>query len=457
MAELAGGRRARDEVGPCDRGRRRGSTSDGDGSDAGSAGAPHAASRSDQRAGDRRDGPGRHRHPSSVRVASSGSSTPASSAHSLQVLLELRVARLRVAGCRGRGPPGRAGSRGRRRTRGRTRSTRGRACTAPGRGTPASRSSVSGCPPSCGSRHLLPLRAGALGRLHLVLRRRPWPSTVRCPSTGSGTSTPWSRMQRANWSSASSRVERRAADDEALGVAAPVAPGRAVVGGSAEQAARRAGRPGRRARRAPRRRRWSDGGHGGAPRVRTDQMRLSPPRRPFGQRWLRDPDRAARLRWLNTAGPMLRGRPGSRRRCTCGCSWPRTRTSWPTPSRAGCAAPGTRRTSPSTAGPRWSSPGVNRYDVVLLDRDLPGGARRRRVPRARRGGHPRADPHADRGRRPGSEGRRLRARRRRLPRQAVRVRRAARAGPGARPSHRPRRSRRCWPRATCASTSPAAR
>ena len=81
---------------------------------------------------------------------------------------------------------------------------------------------------------------------------------------------------------------------------------------------------------------------------------------------------------------------------------------------------------------------VNDYDVVVLDRDLPGAPRRRRVPRrcAARSAtagcscsppRRRLDDRVDG----------LRARRRRLPAQAVRLRRAGGAGAGAGPPGRP--------------------
>ena len=83
------------------------------------------------------------------------------------------------------------------------------------------------------------------------------------------------------------------------------------------------------------------------------------------------------------------------------------------------------------------------YDVVVLDRDLPRAARRRRLPHARRraAGDQGADAH--RGaldRRP--RGRPL-ARRRRLPAQAVPLRRAGRARCARSPAARARRARRC--------------
>ena len=101
-------------------------------------------------------------------------------------------------------------------------------------------------------------------------------------------------------------------------------------------------------------------------------------------------------------------------------------------------------TSPTTAQRALRTRRVTGYDVVVLDRDLPGDARRRRVPR---GSSPTAPTTrvlmltaAGDARRPG---RRAVARRRRLPGQAVRVRRAGRPGAGARPARRARRARRC--------------
>ena len=97
---------------------------------------------------------------------------------------------------------------------------------------------------------------------------------------------------------------------------------------------------------------------------------------------------------------------------------------------------------------------VTRYDVVVLDRDLPG-VHGDEVCR-RLGGRAVAepDPDADRGQHGQGAGRRPRPGRRRLPAQAVRLRRAGRAGPRPRP---PQPARRCPARsepATSRSTRP---
>ena len=76
---------------------------------------------------------------------------------------------------------------------------------------------------------------------------------------------------------------------------------------------------------------------------------------------------------------------------------------------------------------------VTRYDVVVLDRDLPGvhGDEVCRRIVAERSGQP--GPDADRGQHRQGAGRRPRTGCRRLPAQAVRLRRAGRPGPRAGP------------------------
>ena len=61
----------------------------------------------------------------------------------------------------------------------------------------------------------------------------------------------------------------------------------------------------------------------------------------------------------------LRGRP-------CGYWWPRTSGCSPTRSPRGCAGRPSPWTSPTTATAALERLGVNDYDVLVLDRDLPG-------------------------------------------------------------------------------------
>ena len=116
---------------------------------------------------------------------------------------------------------------------------------------------------------------------------------------------------------------------------------------------------------------------------------------------------------------------------------------------------GWRSTSRTTATRGHEMAFVTRYDVVVLDRDLPGRARR---PDLRRPGRlRRADPgaDADRQRHRRRPGRGAAARRRRLPAQAVRLRRAGGPGAGAGPAGHPGRAAGARPSATWCSTRPA--
>ena len=79
---------------------------------------------------------------------------------------------------------------------------------------------------------------------------------------------------------------------------------------------------------------------------------------------------------------------------------------------------------------------AHEYDAIVLDVMLPGIERLRDVPAAARGGDLVAGADADRARLGRGPRRRARHRRRRLPRQAVRVRRAARPPARARPARR---------------------
>ena len=94
---------------------------------------------------------------------------------------------------------------------------------------------------------------------------------------------------------------------------------------------------------------------------------------------------------------------------------------------------------------------ITRYDVVVLDRDLPGVPRRRGVPADRGGGLGQPSADADRGQHGQGPGRRPRTGRRRLPAEAVRLLRARR--PGA----RPRASRHAGDAADARSWRPDAR
>ena len=97
----------------------------------------------------------------------------------------------------------------------------------------------------------------------------------------------------------------------------------------------------------------------------------------------------------------------------------------------------------------------SRYDVVVLDRDLPGVHGDEVCRRLVAGSARRAGADADRGRHGRRPGRRARPGRRRLPAQAVRLRRAGGPGPGARAGGPARRCRRCSSAATCARPGPA--
>ena len=111
----------------------------------------------------------------------------------------------------------------------------------------------------------------------------------------------------------------------------------------------------------------------------------------------------------------------------------------------------------------------NDYDLMVLDIMLPGPERPRPVRRAARGRRLDADPHAHRAQRPRGRREGPRPRCRRLPRQAVLLRRAARPAPrpaaprrgrrptvldGRRPEPRPRPSRRTTRRDTTVELTP---
>ena len=165
---------------------------------------------------------------------------------------------------------------------------------------------------------------------------------------------------------------------------------------------------------------------------------------------------ARRGGWLSRVltGPLTRAcdgmRASGRSENTCGCCGGR---------RAAAGRHGRRRPAPArdggrrlstTATARWSGSAVNRYDVAVLDRDMPGGpATRCAAGSSAPARHPGADAH--RRRRHPRPGRGARPRRRRLPDQAVRLRRARRPRPGARPGARAPACRRsstttawCW-------------
>ena len=99
---------------------------------------------------------------------------------------------------------------------------------------------------------------------------------------------------------------------------------------------------------------------------------------------------------------------------------------------------------------------VVRYDVLVLDRDLPGRARRRRVPHGARRAPGDRDPDAHRRRRARGRGRGPVAGRRRLPGQAVSLRRAGRAHPCAGAAHRAEPAAGAAATATSSSTRRAA-
>ena len=107
-------------------------------------------------------------------------------------------------------------------------------------------------------------------------------------------------------------------------------------------------------------------------------------------------------------------------------------------------------TRPRAATWRWRWPRATDYDAIVLDLMLPGpdGFSVCRALRSEGRWVPVLMLTArDRRRRPDP---RPRHRRRRLPRQAVRLRRAARAAAGADPPRARRSGRRCWRSATCA-------
>ena len=91
---------------------------------------------------------------------------------------------------------------------------------------------------------------------------------------------------------------------------------------------------------------------------------------------------------------------------------------------------------------------VTRYDVVVLDRDLPGVHGDEVCRQAGRRAVAEPDPDADRGQHGQGPGGRPRPGRRRLPAQAVRLRRAGRPGPRPGPPHAPRRCPPRWGAAT---------
>ena len=126
-----------------------------------------------------------------------------------------------------------------------------------------------------------------------------------------------------------------------------------------------------------------------------------------------------------------------------------------------CAGRWTRRATtcawPATARPRSTQASDFEPDAVVLDLGLPPPRRRRGLPAPARGGR-RADPDPHRPRRARLARRGPRLRRRRLPRQALRARRAAgsharadapapaarqRVPGGRRPAPQPRHAARC--------------
>ncbi len=139
-------------------------------------------------------------------------------------------------------------------------------------------------------------------------------------------------------------------------------------------------------------------------------------------------DAAARV-----SGRPCRALTGRRRGWECECWSPTTSASSPTPSPRGCAGCPWPWTSATTVMLRSSASATHRYDVAVLDRDMPGrtGDEVCRWISESDADSPGTD--ADRSERDPRPGRRPRARRRRLPDQAVRVRRTGRPRPGAGP------------------------
>ena len=127
----------------------------------------------------------------------------------------------------------------------------------------------------------------------------------------------------------------------------------------------------------------------------------------------------------------------------CASSSPKTIRACATSSRSGCATPATRSTRSSAATTPSTSSSWYDYDVAIIDWRMPGAEGIDVVAWARRNGKPTAllmltarDAPADRIRGP-------RHGRRRLPGQALRLRRAA--GPGPRPPAPAARHRRAGP------------
>ena len=126
--------------------------------------------------------------------------------------------------------------------------------------------------------------------------------------------------------------------------------------------------------------------------------------------------------------------------------------------RAPCGAASRPRGTPSTS--RWTAPRGSgwpprtSYDALVLDVMLPGLPRRRALCAAARGRRLDADPDAHRAVAARAGGPGARRRRRRLPGQAVLVRRADGPAAGAGAPRRRASGRRCSRSATCGSTRP---
>ncbi len=164
------------------------------------------------------------------------------------------------------------------------------------------------------------------------------------PGSGSGMSTPCSRMHWANFSIASSgsrSASLSSPSPEGDAEEAPAASGRAESSSPGAGAAR-----GRQAEDESHRGRGQDALHGGSGVVAGGHP-PTPAGRPLGERW-----RTQHL--LRISLSRLKATRASVR--PCGCWWSRTKRSWPTPSRADCGVPGTPSTWSTTAAPRSTRP-----------------------------------------------------------------------------------------------------
>ena len=138
----------------------------------------------------------------------------------------------------------------------------------------------------------------------------------------------------------------------------------------------------------------------------------------------------------------------------CGCWWSRTRCGWPPALQRGLQAEGFTVDLAHDGEDGLHLAREGSYDAIVLDIMLPGLSGYRVVRAAARRAELGAGADADRQGRRVRRGRRARPRRRRLPDQAVLVRRAGGPAAGAAAPRRAGRGRPCWRPATCRSTRP---